>query len=111
MISSLVSSGLPTDKFLFLGYPPRKPGHRKTLLLNIASMIRIIKATIIIFEAPHKLLRTLGEMKEIFGDIDIVLARELTKIHEEIRREKISSSIDHFSKTSPKGEFVILFHL
>lgn len=110
VISSLVASGLPTDKFLFVGYPPRKPGHRKTFLSNIASMIRIIKATIIIFEAPHKLLRTLSEMKDEFGDIDIVICRELTKIHEEIRREKISSSIEHFSKTNPKGEFVVLFN-
>ena len=111
VISSLVASGLPTDKFLFVGYPPRKPGHRRKLLENIASMIRIIRATIIIFEAPHKLIRTLEEMKEIFGDINIVICRELTKIHEETRREKISNSIDHFSKGKPKGEFVILFNL
>ena len=110
VISSLVSSGLPTDKFLFVGYPPRKHGHRKTFFHNTASMIRIIRATIIILEAPHKLLRTLGEMQNEFGDIDIVICRELTKIHEEIRREKISSSIEHFSKTNPKGEFVILLN-
>lgn len=110
VISALVSSGLPTDKFLFVGYLPRKPGHRKTLLLNIASMIRIIKATIIIFEAPHRLVKTLQELREVFADIDIVIARELTKMHEEIRREKISSSIEHFTRTNPKGEFVILFN-
>lgn len=110
VITALTVSGLPTDKFLFVGYPPKKPGHRKTLFHNIASMIRIIKATIIIFEAPHKLLRTLNEMQNEFGDIDIVLCRELTKIHEEIRREKISESLVHFEKTTPKGEFVILFH-
>lgn len=111
VISSLVLSGLPTDKFLFVGYPPKKPGHRKKFFQNIASMIRIIKTTIIIFEAPHKLLRTLNEMQNEFGDIDIVICRELTKIHEEIRREKISSSVDHFTKTTPKGEFVILLHI
>jgi len=111
VISALVVSGLPTDKFLFLGYPPRKPGHRKKLFENIASMIRIIKVTIIMFEAPHKLLRTLSEIRDVFGDIDIVIARELTKIHEEIRREKLSESISHFTKIAPKGEFVVLFHL
>ena len=110
VISSLVSSGLPTDKFLFVGYPPRKPGHRKKLFENIASMIRIIKTTVILFEGPHHILRTLGEMKEVFGDIDVVICRELTKVYEEIRREKISASIDHFSKTNPKGELVILFN-
>ena len=63
VISSLVSSGLPTDKFLFVGYPPRKPGHRKKLFENIASMIRIIKTTVIFFEGPHHILRTLGDIK------------------------------------------------
>lgn len=110
VISALVVSGLPTDKFLFVGYPPKKPGHRKTFLLNIASMIRIIRVTIIIFEAPHKLIRTLGEMKDVFGDIDIVICRELTKIHEESLRSKISDSIAHFEKVAPKGEFVILLN-
>lgn len=110
-ISALVSSGLPTDKFLFVGYLPRKPGNRARLLNNISSIVRTIKQTIIIFEAPHRLVQTLVELKEVFGDIDVVIARELTKIHEEIRREKILDSILHFQKTPPKGEFVILFHL
>lgn len=110
VISALVSSGLPTDKFLFLGYPPRKPGHRRSLLENILTANISIKSTFILFEAPHKLLKTLQEMRSVFGDIEIVVARELTKIHEEIRREKISSTIDHFTKTNPKGEFVILFN-
>lgn len=108
VISSLVSSGLPTDKFLFVGYPPKKPGHRKTLFENLTKLP--IKTTIILFEGPHHIIRTLNELKEVFGNIDIVICRELTKIHEEIRREKISSSIAHFSKTKPKGEFVILFN-
>lgn len=111
VISSLVVSGLPTDKFMFLGYPPRKPGHRMKFFQSVATALHSVKATIIMFEAPHKILRTFEELKEVFGDIDIVLCRELTKIHEEIRREKISVSIDHFSKTNPKGEFVILFNL
>ena len=110
-ISALVASGLPTDKFLFVGYPPHKSGHRKKLFENINSTIRIIESTVIIYEAPHKLLKTLSEIKDVFGDINIVIQRELTKIHEEIRREKISESIAHFEKTNPKGEFVILFNL
>lgn len=110
-ISALVSSGLPTDKFLFVGYLPRKQGKRTKFLQDINSMVQTIKLTIIIFEAPHRMIKTLEELKEIFGEIDIVIARELTKIHEEIRREKISDSITHFQKTVPKGEFVILFHL
>ena len=108
VISALVSSGLPTDKFLFVGYPPKKPGHRKTLFESLTKLP--IKTTVILFEGPHHLLRTLGEMEGIFGDIDIVVCRELTKIHEEIRREKISISISHFSKSNPKGELVILLN-
>ncbi len=111
VISSLVVSGLPTDKFLFVGYLPRKEGHRKTLLNNITMMIRIIRVTVIFFEAPHRLVKTLKEFKEIVGDIEIVIARELTKIHEEVRREKISEAIIHFEKTNPKGEFVLLFNI
>ena len=111
VISALVVSGLPTDKFLFVGYPPQKPGHREKFYRSIESVSKILKQTVIMFEAPHKLLKTLEELKGIFGDMEIVIERELTKIHEELRREKISESIQHFKRIAPKGEFVILFHL
>ncbi|MDO8639563.1 MAG: 16S rRNA (cytidine(1402)-2'-O)-methyltransferase [bacterium] len=110
VVSSLVSSGLPTDKFLFMGYPPKKQGHRMKFFRNINSMVQIIEPTVILFESPHRLIGTLRELEEVFGDISIVICRELTKIHEEIRREKISESISHFEKTNPKGEFVVLFN-
>ncbi len=111
VITALTSSGLPTDKFTFAGYPPRKPGHRKTFFENILKSQEFLKTTVILFEAPHKMLKTLTEMQEIFGDIEVVLARELTKMHEEVRREKISASLLHFKKKAPKGEFVILLNL
>lgn len=111
VITALVSSGLPTDKFIFLGFLPRKSGHRNKLLENIKKVSSFIKSTIIIFEAPHRLARTLEEMSEVFGDIDIAICRELTKVHEEIRREKISESIEHFTKNNPKGEITVLFNL
>lgn len=108
VITALAVSGLPTDKFLFVGYPPKKPGHRKTLFENLTKLP--IKITIILFESPHHLIRTLEGMKEVLGDIDIVICRELTKVYEEIRRERISESIKHFGVVDPKGEFVILFN-
>ncbi len=111
ILSALVVSGLPTDKFLFLGFLPKKPGHRLSLLQNVVRQNEYIKNTVIIFEAPHKLVSTLLEIKQVFGDIEIVLGRELTKIHEEVRREKVSQSITHFNQTTPKGEIVILFNL
>lgn len=109
VITALSVSGLPTDKFLFVGYPPEKPGHRHDFFEKLTKLQ--IKTTIVFFEAPHHLIKELEEMKEIFGDIDIVICRELTKIYEEIRREKISKSIEHFQKTEPKGEFVILINI
>lgn len=110
VLTALTVSGLPTDKFTFVGYPPRKPGHRHTFFENIKASLEKLKATIILFESPHKILKTLSEMQEVFGDIEIVLCRELTKIHEEIRREKISASLTHFKKVEPRGEIVILFN-
>lgn len=111
VITALTVSGLPTDKFLFLGYLPKKEGHRNKLFQDITTMIRIIRVTFIMFEAPHRLVKTLVEMREVFGDINVVICRELTKMHEEVRREKISESLEHFRKVNPKGEFVILFHV
>lgn len=111
VIAALVSSGLPTDKFLFLGFLPHKEGHRKQLLQDVLASLQLVKSTVIFFQPPHKLLKTLRELQTIFGNIEIVIARELTKIHEEIRREKVAISIAHFEETPPKGELVILFNL
>lgn len=111
VLAALTLSGLPPDKFLFLGYPPHSGGKRIKLYENVKKSLEYIDTTVILFEAPHKLLTTLRELQAMFGDSDIVLCRELTKMHEEIRREKISESIAHFQQTNPKGEFVLLFHL
>lgn len=110
-ITALTVSGLPTDKFLFLGYLPKKEGHRENLLNDLSKLTQIIKTTVIIFEAPHRLLKTLEELMDIFGEMEIVICRELTKLHEEVRREKISDALAHFQKNQPKGEFVILWTL
>lgn len=110
VITALVSSGLPTDKFLFLGYPPRKPGHRMKFFENTKKSLETIRATVILFEAPHKLVKTLEELGQVFGDIEVTLARELTKVHEETNSEKISSHLASFDKRKPKGEFVVMFN-
>ena len=109
VLAALVVSGLPTDKFLFFGYLPKKQGKRRRLLDQLTTMLESITVTVIFFESPYRLPKTLNEIKEVFGDIEIVICRELTKVHEEIRREKIKQSIKHFEKTRPKGEFVLLF--
>lgn len=110
VISALVTSGLPTDKFLFLGYPPRKGGKRLQLYKSLQKSLQEVKATVILFEAPHKLVKTLSEIQEVFGDIEITLARELTKKYEEVKSRKISEWLLVYEKTPPKGELVILFN-
>jgi len=106
ILAALTVSGLPTDRFLFLGFLPKKEGKRKTTLASLPK-----KTTIIFFESPFRLLKTLNELKNLLGDIDIVICRELTKVFEEIRREKISNSIKHFEQTKPKGEFTLCFNI
>lgn len=108
-VSALVSSGLPTDKFLFLGFLPKKEGHRNKSLKNIKEANKDLESTVIIYEAPHRLVKSLKSIQEVFGNIQIVLMRELTKIHEERISESIDNLIEIYSKKNPKGEFVILF--
>lgn len=107
-IAALTASGLPTDKFIFTGYLPKKPGKRIEMLKKFHKIKQLLPSTIIFFESPHRLVESLEKVNEVLGDIDIVVARELTKMHEEIRREKVIESINYFKKNNPKGEFVIL---
>jgi len=109
VITALTLSGLPPDKFLFLGYPPEKPGHRKKLFQNIhgRGQNETLKTTYIMFVSPHKLLMTLEDLKEVFGDIEVVLAKELTKIHQSVEKKLISNWLETLK--NPKGEYVLLF--
>lgn len=109
-LSALVSSGLPTDKFIFLGFLPKKEGNRIRLLQNLKESNEKLEATIIIYEAPHRLVKVLSSVHSVFGNIEIVIIRELTKIHEERRQGKVEDLILVFEKQIPRGEFVILFN-
>ena len=111
VITALTLSGLPPDKFMFLGYPPEKPGPRLKLFQNILDREHNgnIKATYIMLISPYKLLRTLKDMKEIFGDIEIVLAHELTKVHQSAETKLLSKWLETLK--NPKGEYVLLFRL
>lgn len=108
ILTALVSSSLPTDKFLFLGYLPKKEGKRRELLENCKQLT--VNCTLVFYESPYRLLETLEAIKEIFGEREVVICRELTKIHEEISREKISEAISYFSQTKPLGEFTLVFN-
>ncbi len=102
-LASLVLSGLPTDRFIFEGFLPHKKGRKKRIL-----SVENEEATLIFYESPNRLLRTLGQLKEILGDRPAVVARELTKIHEEIKRGTLSELFSYFNKKKAKGECVIL---
>lgn len=111
IITALVVSGLPTDKFFFVGYPPKKEGHRKAYWQSLKKSDEIMKSTIIFFEAPHRVIGTIEEMIEVWGEEkDIVFARELTKMYEEVLPFTLKEALHHFTSNPPKGEFVILFH-
>ena len=104
-IAALLLSGLPSDRFFFLGFLPRKKGKKSKVLKEAF----LIKSTLIIFESPYRLLDTLTQIQEIFGDRKVVLTREMTKIHEEAIRGKITEVKATLEAKVPKGEFVIVF--
>lgn len=103
-VPALVNSGLPNDKFVFEGFLPVKKG-RQTRMLLLAEETR----TMIFYESPHKLLKTLNSFKEYFGeDRRISVSRELTKLYEETVRGTVDEVIAHFEQKAPKGEIVVI---
>ena len=105
-LAALVVSGLPTDKFIFLGYLPKKQGKATKIIKQIADL----DFTIILFESPKRLLRNLKLLKDLLGNKSTVVARELTKLHEEYLRGDIEDIIEHFKKNPIKGEITLIIH-
>ena len=105
LISALVASGLPTDEFFFGGFLPARSGARRTRL----SELRSLPATLIFYEGPHRIAATLQDAREILGEREAVVARELTKLHEEIGRGLLSELAARFaSPETARGEMVLL---
>jgi 16S rRNA (cytidine1402-2'-O)-methyltransferase len=102
VITALVVSGLPTDQFLYLGFLPRRKGQRQRLFSSIVDEPR----TIVAFETPHRLSEALNDIEEILGNRRLSVCRELTKVHEEIFRGRVSQAREHFVK--PRGEFTLV---
>jgi 16S rRNA (cytidine1402-2'-O)-methyltransferase len=102
-ISALIASGLPTDRFVFEGFLPQKKG-RKTKFELLKSESR----TIVLYESPHRIIKTLTEIQNYFGNRHVVVARELTKKFEEIVRGSVQSVLAELSKKSPRGEYVVI---
>jgi 16S rRNA (cytidine1402-2'-O)-methyltransferase len=105
VITALVASGLPTDQFTFLGFLPRRSAGRRALLARFAQA----RETLIVYEAPHRLLACLDDLLAVLGDRNATLARELTKVHEEFRRGRLSVlRAEYDGGDAPRGEFTII---
>lgn len=103
-VPALVQSGLPTDRFIFEGFLPPKKG-RQTRIKQLAEDPR----TVVIYESPHKLIKTLTQLQEYFGDErPASISREITKLHEETIRGSLSELARYFSEKAPRGEFVLV---
>ncbi|HEY0282390.1 MAG TPA: 16S rRNA (cytidine(1402)-2'-O)-methyltransferase [Rhizomicrobium sp.] len=100
---ALALAGLPTDRFFFAGFLPSKRGERRHTLEEL----KTIRATLIFFEAPQRLAESLADMAEIFGARPAAVARELTKLHEDVRRGDLASLAEAYAGTPPRGEITL----
>lgn len=102
VVTAVAASGLPTDRFTYLGFLPNRQGARRRALEGIKE----VQGSIVIYEAPHRAVATLADIRDVLGDRRIAVCRELTKLHEEIFRGTVSEAITHF--TAPRGEFTLV---
>jgi len=103
LISAVVTSGLEIDRFVFEGYLPRKKGRTKRL-----KELAEYRVTIVIFEGPHRVIKTLNDLREYLGDRKAAIGREMTKMNEEFLRGSLSELIAHYDNRKPRGEYVIV---
>ena len=103
-LAALAASGLPTDAFLYLGYLPRRSSDRKAFLEKLKEQ----PYTLIFLESPHRLLAGLEDLQEGLGDRQVAIARELTKVHEQIWRGPLSAARIYFNENEPRGEFTLV---
>jgi 16S rRNA (cytidine1402-2'-O)-methyltransferase len=105
VVAALVASGLPTHRFCFEGFLPRKGSERTRRLQTISGA----GCTTVLYEAPHRLARTLNDLIEVCGPLrQVVLVRELTKLHEEVWRGTLAGAVDHVESMLPRGEYVVV---
>src|SRR6202789_3672860 len=104
LVAALTASGLPIDEFHFVGFLPHKSGQRR----NKLEALKTVAGTLIFYESPYRIEKLLGELKEVYPERDVVLARELSKKFEEFLRGKPAALLELAKKRSLKGEFVVL---
>jgi len=104
LVTALTMSGKPTDSFTFEGFLSNKSARRKNQLKKLKEEGR----TAVLYESPHRFLKLLEDILEVYGDIEVVVARELTKKFEEVKRDKAAELIKYFEITKPRGEFIVI---
>lgn len=104
VVAALAASGMPVEEFVFVGFLPARAGERRRRLQQLAHEPR----TLVLYEAPHRVLETIRDLLEIFGDRPAVLAREVTKVHEEFLRGRLSELRARLGRKPPKGEITLL---
>ncbi|MGA2502704.1 MAG: 16S rRNA (cytidine(1402)-2'-O)-methyltransferase [Anaerolineales bacterium] len=103
-LAALAASGLPTDSFIYLGYLPRKSSERRELLRQVETL----PYTLLFLESPHRLPAALHDLETCLGNRQIAVARELTKVHEQIWRGSIAEATLYFTQNEPRGEFTLV---
>jgi 16S rRNA (cytidine1402-2'-O)-methyltransferase len=106
ILAALIGSGLPTDRFVFENFLPVKSGRRCRLLESLKQE----KRTVVVFESPHRIGKTLRDINTVLGDMPVVIGRELTKMYEEYLRGTALELLAHFEKHPPRGEMVVMFN-
>jgi len=106
LTAALSASGVPANRFVFEGFLPIKPGPRKKKLLELSK----IGKTIVLYESPHRFLKLLEQIEDVFGDTEVTICREVTKKFEEIKKDTISTLIEHFNNNKVKGEFAVIIN-
>jgi 16S rRNA (cytidine1402-2'-O)-methyltransferase len=104
VVTALVVSGLPSDSFLYLGFLPRRQRERRRLLAEVAQERR----TLVLYEAPHRLRKSLADLEAVLGDRPLAACRELTKLYEEVWRGTVAEARAYFEETEPRGEFTLV---
>lgn len=106
LLAALTMAGMPSDQFYFAGFLPQKNKQRDAALASL----KALAATLVFYEAPHRLVETLGHLQQALGDRPAAVARELTKLYEECQRAPLSTLAAHYTQSPPKGECVVLVH-
>jgi len=104
VVAALSAAGIPADRFVFDGFLPVKPGRR----LNRLKALRELETTVVLYESPYRILATLEAVGQVFGEVEFIVARELTKVFEEMWRGTLAGAVRQVERTEPRGEHVVV---